>query len=196
MARERRKDVNSSIGNVDKETYVGRTPEFELLTTPKWIVFDGSDGYRRPQIATVKLTNRDKEPIMFRLRGRDRAVMIFSKGYGIIPPQSSADITVIIPSSEQWHRDPNDFSGRRIRVVAENLLLPLGFPLPLPTVQSKITALGKKLFHTTASNAPLTRLYVKFNILLSRVPDDWALIELKTTTSAEPTPPTSTIPNV
>uniref|UniRef100_A0A914QY03 Uncharacterized protein n=1 Tax=Panagrolaimus davidi TaxID=227884 RepID=A0A914QY03_9BILA len=62
--------TSSSNGNIDKETYVGRTPEFELLTTPKWIVFDGSDGYRRPQLATVKLTNRDKEPVMFRLRGR------------------------------------------------------------------------------------------------------------------------------
>lgn len=118
--------------------------------------------------------------------------MLFSHAYGIIPPESSVDVTVIIPPAEQWHRDPNDFSGRRIRVVAENLLLPLGFPLPLPTLQSKITVLGRKIFHTTATNAPLTRLYIKFNIFLPRVPDDWALIELKSTSKEPSTTPTPT----
>uniref|UniRef100_A0A914ZDG5 MSP domain-containing protein n=1 Tax=Panagrolaimus superbus TaxID=310955 RepID=A0A914ZDG5_9BILA len=188
--------ATSGSGLIEKENYVGRTPEFELVTSPKWIVFDGSDGYRRPQLSTVQLTNRDKEPVLFRLRGRDRAVMLFSNAYGIIPPESSTDITLIIPPAEQWHRDPNDFSGRRIRVVAENLLLPSDFPLPLPTSQTKITVLGRKLFHTTATNAPLTRLYIKFNILLPKVPDDWALIELKSTSKEPVTPTTPTTPTI
>uniref|UniRef100_A0A7E4VCA0 Major sperm protein n=1 Tax=Panagrellus redivivus TaxID=6233 RepID=A0A7E4VCA0_PANRE len=169
--------LSSNTAIDPKDTYVGRAPENELKVTPRWLVYDGSDGYRRPQLNTVKLTNLDKEPVYFRLRGRDRAVMLCSIAYGVIPANGSVDITVIVPPADQWHRDPNDFAGRRIRIVAENLLLPLSMK-DIPESQTRINTLGRKLFHTTATQAPLTRVYTKFNLLLPKIPEDWAMIEV------------------
>lgn len=156
----------------------------------RWTIFDGSDGYRRPQIAKIHLLNRDNERVIFRLRGRDRAVMLFSNAYGIIEAHSSTVITLVIPPADQWHRDPNDFAGRRIRVVAENLLFPREFGM-IPSTQTRINQIGKKIFQTTIANAPLTRVYTKFNLLLPRIPDDWALIELNSTTKNANTPPSN-----
>uniref|UniRef100_A0A7E4UQX8 F-box domain-containing protein n=1 Tax=Panagrellus redivivus TaxID=6233 RepID=A0A7E4UQX8_PANRE len=94
---------------------------------------------------------------------------------GVIPTNGSVDIAVIVPPADQWHRDPNDFAGRRIRIVAENLLLPLSMK-DVPESQTRSNTLGRKLFHTTATQAPLTRVYTKFNLLLPKIPEDWAMI--------------------
>uniref|UniRef100_A0AC34RKM4 Major sperm protein n=1 Tax=Panagrolaimus sp. JU765 TaxID=591449 RepID=A0AC34RKM4_9BILA len=159
----------------DREAHVGRTPDFEVLVTPKWLVFSGDEGYRRPQIGKVTLTNRDNETIIYRLRARDRLLIYFSTGYGILKPGQSKELTVIVTSSDQWHRDPNEYAGRRIRVVVENLFLPP--EIDLPENPTKLVTICRKIFHSTATLAPMTRLYTKFSLLLPKIPDDWTIVE-------------------
>ncbi|KAI6196496.1 hypothetical protein M3Y94_01116500 [Aphelenchoides besseyi] len=158
---------------------VGSSPDVELLLRPRWIVFSAEDGYRRTQYATFMITNTEECVVAFRIRTRDRSFPMFSHCHGFLEPLQTLEVNCILPSVDQWPRDPVEYAGRRHKVVVESLILPDDTEKPLDGPTREIFC--RKIFHNTASKMPLTRIYLKLNLLLPRIPDDIAMLETKQT---------------
>ncbi|KAK6040982.1 hypothetical protein COOONC_21513 [Cooperia oncophora] len=78
---------------------------------------------------------------------------------------SSNTTTVYLPSSDDWPRDIADYTGKRIKMVVENLKIPDNI-CPKNKLESK--RMSREIFHYTATNNPLIRQFTKVNIVLQQ----------------------------
>ncbi|VDK49226.1 unnamed protein product [Anisakis simplex] len=82
------------------------------MSLPRWIVFSSEDSYSRPQYAIVTIKNVESFPVVYRIRTKDRSFPRFSRCHGYLSKGASEEITIMIPSSEHWPRDPIEFAGK------------------------------------------------------------------------------------
>uniref|UniRef100_A0A914RPU2 Uncharacterized protein n=1 Tax=Parascaris equorum TaxID=6256 RepID=A0A914RPU2_PAREQ len=61
-------------------------------------------------------------PIMTHFK--DRSFPRFSRCHGYLPAGGSDEVTIVIPTSEHWPRDPAEFAGKHHKVLIENLTVP------------------------------------------------------------------------
>ncbi|KAI6184613.1 MSP domain-containing protein [Aphelenchoides bicaudatus] len=149
---------------------VGSTPDQTLLLRPKWLIFSPQENYLSPQYCQFTITNSEEKSVAFRLRTRDRNFPQVSHCHGFLEPLQSIEVTVVIPSVEHWPRDLHEYTGRRHKIVVENLVLPEDVEKPLDRRERNI--LCRKIFRNTASRLPATRCYLKLNVVLPRVAND------------------------
>ncbi|KAH7723204.1 Protein DCT-9 [Aphelenchoides avenae] len=167
-----------------KTTFLGDMPDNELLLQPRWLIFSSAKGYSKPQYGTFTITNRDNESVAFRLRLKERHFPKLSITCGILKPAESAEITVLIPTADQWPRDPLDYAGSRHKVLIESLFLPANWMSLIGTAQNA-KSFCSRLFTDTNYHKPQTRLYTKLNFILPKVSDEWTLKEAKDLTASE-----------
>jgi len=156
---------------------IGTMPDQELLLSPKELIFSAEDGYRNSQYSQFSITNTENHPVAYRMRTRNANFPILNQCHGFLEPLQSVEITAIIPSVEQWPKDLSEFAGRRHKVLVESLRLPKDFGKPVDRCERE--KLCRRIFHATASKNPHTRIYLKLEILLPKVPDALPLVELK-----------------
>ena len=99
--------------------------------------------------------------------------------HGFLEPLQSVEVTVVIPSLDQWPGKSINYIGRRHKVVVESLVLPQEVSLRYPFIvvfqteksldRSEREKFCQKIFHNTATKLPLTRLYLKLSILLPKI---------------------------
>uniref|UniRef100_A0A915C5H9 Major sperm protein n=1 Tax=Parascaris univalens TaxID=6257 RepID=A0A915C5H9_PARUN len=142
----------------------GGSPDYELALTPPWIIFSAEDSYTRPQYSYITIQNIESVAVVYRIRTKDRSFPRFSRCHGYLPAGGSDEVTIVIPTSEHWPRDPAEFAGKHHKVLIENLTVP-PHTTP-PTNPDSASALSRRIFKSTP---PLTRMYCKLNFILPKL---------------------------
>ncbi|PIO68559.1 hypothetical protein TELCIR_09651 [Teladorsagia circumcincta] len=91
--------------------------------------------------------------------------MRVSQTHGILNPGEAQKLVVYLPSSDDWPRDITDYSGKRIKMVVENLKIPENIR---PKNKIECKRMSREIFHYTATNNPLIRQFTKVNIVLQQ----------------------------
>ncbi|KHN88409.1 hypothetical protein Tcan_07407 [Toxocara canis] len=154
----------SSTSSTSSARRGGGSPDYELSITPPWIIFSAEDSYMRPQYSYFTIQNIESVPVVYRIRTKDRSFPRFSHCHGYLSAGGTDQITMIVPTSEHWPRDPSEFAGKNHKVLIENLTVP---PSTIPPTDADSAAeLSRKIFKLTP---PLTRMYCKLNYILPRL---------------------------
>ncbi|KAK6739359.1 hypothetical protein RB195_021031 [Necator americanus] len=162
-------DVSSSIPPVI-ETYqdliknrvVGETPDDEILCTPRWLIFNSPNAYKKPCYGDFTITNRDPFTVAWCIKTKEK-LMRLSQAHGILKPGEHADLTLYLISSDDWPRDFIEYTGRRLKLVVENLKIPDNIR---PRSKLESSRMSKDIFHYSASQSPLLRMYTKISVIL------------------------------
>uniref|UniRef100_A0A915BIN8 Major sperm protein n=1 Tax=Parascaris univalens TaxID=6257 RepID=A0A915BIN8_PARUN len=142
------------------------TPDCELILLPGWLIFTADDCYMKPQYAHFMIQNSESLPVVYRIRTKDRSFPQFSHCHGYLPPYGSEEITILITARGHWPREVNEYAGKRLKVLIENLTVP---PYTTPPKNANAGAeLSRIIFKSTP---PLTRMYCKLNIILPKITD-------------------------
>ncbi|EYC43633.1 hypothetical protein Y032_0487g2351 [Ancylostoma ceylanicum] len=125
---------------------VGETPDGEILCVPRlvhtlfgrglptldiprglefsrWLVFNSPTTYKKPCYGDFTITNKDPFTVAWCIKAKEK-MMRLSQSHGILKPGEHLDLTLYLISSDDWPRDVVEYTGRRLKLVVENLKIP------------------------------------------------------------------------
>ncbi|VDM55313.1 unnamed protein product [Angiostrongylus costaricensis] len=92
--------------------------------------------------------------------------MRLSQSHGILKAGEHVKVTIYITSSDDWPLDPAEYSRKRIKLVVENLKIP-EYIQPKNKLEGK--RMSREIFHNSAANNPLLRMFTRVNLILVTV---------------------------
>ncbi|RCN51899.1 hypothetical protein ANCCAN_01987 [Ancylostoma caninum] len=141
---------------------VGETPDGEILCAPRWLVFNSPTTYKKPCYGDFTITNKDPFTVAWCIKAKEK-MMRLSQAHGILKPGEHIDLTLYLISSDDWPRDVIEYTGRRLKLVVENLKIPDNIR---PKNKLEASRMSRDIFHYSASQSPLLRMYTKISIIL------------------------------
>ncbi|KJH42598.1 hypothetical protein DICVIV_11419 [Dictyocaulus viviparus] len=145
-----------------KNRIVGDCPNGVIYCEPRWLIFSSSDSYKKPCYGEFTITNSDPFTVAWCIKTKDK-LMRLSQSHGVLKAGERVRLTIFITSSDDWPRDVTEYTGRRIMLIVENLRIP-DFIRPKSKEESK--RMSRDIFHYSATNNPLLRMYTKVNLIL------------------------------
>ncbi|WKX95365.1 hypothetical protein Q1695_012091 [Nippostrongylus brasiliensis] len=147
-----------------KYRILGDTPEDVIQCEPRWFVFTSANAFKTPSYAEVIITNRDEFKVAWCIKAKEKLVRV-SQSHGILKGGESAKLILYLCSCDDWPRDVSEYQGKRIKMVVENLKVP---DCISPTNKNEATRMSREIFHYTATNNPLIRMFTKVNIVIKQ----------------------------
>ncbi|CAJ0605213.1 unnamed protein product [Cylicocyclus nassatus] len=145
-----------------KSRVIGETPNGEILCYPRWLIFNSPNGYKKPCYGDFTITNKDPFTVAWCIKAKEK-MMRLSQSHGILKAGEHIDLTLYLISSDDWPRDVIEYTGRRLKIVVENLRIPETIR---PKNKLESSRMSKDIFHYSSSQSPLLRMYTKISILL------------------------------
>ncbi|CAI5447637.1 unnamed protein product [Caenorhabditis angaria] len=149
---------------VEKSINCG-SPDHELVIYPRWIVFYSENGYKKPCAAKFFIENRDKFPVVYSIKARQKIFRLGSNNHGILAAGEKQTIKLFLLPCDEWPLGINDYAGKQLKIVVENLKIPANIR---PENHADKTEIAKYIWKKSMTEWPMERLYNKISIAIEK----------------------------
>ncbi|CAI5440518.1 unnamed protein product [Caenorhabditis angaria] len=141
------------------------TPNHELIVYPKFLIFYSENGYKKPCYVKFFIENRDKFPVIFAIKARQKIFRLGSDSHGILKAGEKHTFKLYLLPCDDWPLGINDYAGKQLKIAIENLRIPTCIQ---PDNRVDIVAVSKWIWKKSMTEWPLERLYTKMSVILEK----------------------------